>query len=106
MEHDTYSVLITRPAEADLAEIDDYISVELGAPVAAERLMDAMEAALVSLSFSPQGHPRVRDDRLAAQGYRWIGIKNYVAFYTIDAPRKTVRVERILYGRRNWQHLL
>jgi len=106
MEYNDYRVRFTKRAESDLYEIDDYISNELNASIAAERFTDALERAIGTLSFSPQGFPKVRDDRLAARGYRWIGVKNYMAFYTIDEQNKIVNVERILYGRRDWQRLL
>jgi plasmid stabilization system protein ParE len=48
----------------------------------------------------------VRDERLAVMGFRILLIKNYIAFYTIDEPNKIVNVERILYGRRDWQRIL
>ena len=106
MEYDEYRVIVTAPAKMDLIEIDDYISIELNAPIAAKKFADAAEEILGKLSFLPQGHPKVRNDRLAAKGYRWIGVKNYVAFYLINEKTKVVTVERILYGRRNWMHIL
>jgi len=105
MEFD-YRVAVAKAAKADLMEIDNYIAIELNSPMAAANFADAVEKNLGSLSFSPHGHPKVRDDRLAAKGYRWIGIKNYTAFFTIDEQSKTVNVERILYGRRDWQRIL
>jgi len=101
-----YLVMIMEPAEIDLGEIAWYISEELNAPAAARNMVLAIRKAISTLSFSPRGLPKVRDDRLAARGYRWIGIKNYVAFYTIDEQNKTVHVERILYGRRDWMRIL
>jgi len=102
-----YRVIFTAQAEKDLNEIEEYISEELHAPIAAERFTDAVENVVDHLSFLPQGYPKVRDDRLAARGYRWIGIhKNYVAFFTIDERDKIVNVERILYGRRDWMRIL
>jgi len=102
-----YRVILTTRAEKDLNEIEEYISEELHAPIAAERFTSAVESVVNNLTFSPRGHPKVRNDRLAAQGYRWIGIKrNYVAFYTIDEQAKEVWVERILYGRRDWMRIL
>ena len=105
MEFD-YRVIIMEPAEIDLGEIARYISEELNAPIAARNTVLAIRKAIATLTFSPQGLPKVRDDCLAAQGYRWVGIKNYMAFYTIDEQNKVVNVERILYGRRDWIHIL
>lgn len=54
------------------------------------------------LSFSSQG----ANNRLAAKGRRWIGVKNYMVLYTIDEQEKAVYVERILSGRRDWARIL
>jgi len=101
-----YRVNITEPAEIDLGEIAEYIAEELNAPATARNMVVNIRKTIATLSFSPQGLPKVRDDRLAAKGYRWIGIKNYVAFYTIDEQERVVNVERVLYGRRDWQNIL
>jgi len=106
MEYDEYRIIVTVPAESDLVDIHRYIAKELYGPASARNIVLEIRKALRTLSFSPQGLPKVRDDRLAARGYRWIGIKNYVAFYTIDEQNKVVNVERILHGRRDWQRLL
>ena len=87
-------------------EIDDYISIELNAPIAAQNILLSMHTAFSRLSVAPYSHSKVRDDRLSAQGYRWLGVKNYVVFYTIDEQAKSVAVARILYGRRNWAQIL
>jgi len=106
MEYNEYRVIITEAAKADLKGIRNYIAKELGAPVSAKNLILDIRKTLRTLSFSPQGLPRVRNDRLAAMGYRWIGIKNYMAFFTIVEREKEVWVERIFYGGRDWQRLL
>ena len=103
---DEYDVRPTQSAKADMVEIHQYISANLSSPSTADKMIDTIELSLAKLSFLPQGHPKVRDDRLAGKGYRWIGIKNYVAFFTIDEQEKAVNVERILYGRRDWQRIL
>ena len=106
MECDEYRVIVMDPAEADLIEIHDYISEELSAPIAAHNFLLAVRDAINQLAFSPHGHPKVRDERLAARGYRWVSVKNYVAFYSIDEHEKLVYVERVLYGRRDWANIL
>ena len=106
MESNEYAVIIAEPAKEDLIEIDDYISIELNAPVAVRNILLLMHKSFALLAFSPYSRPKVRDDRLAAQGYRWLAVKNYLVFYTIDEKSKVVAVERILYNRRNWAQIL
>jgi plasmid stabilization system protein ParE len=103
---DDFDVRPARAAQTDMVDIHRYISTDLSSPMTADKMIDTIEKALASLSFSPQSLPKVRDDRLAAKGYRWLGIKNYVAYFTVDEQANVVNVERILYGRRDWQRLL
>ena len=106
MDFNEYRVIITEPAKADIIGIHSYIAKDLNAPAAAKNLVLAIRKSTRTLTFSPQGLPRVPDDRLSAKGYRWIGIKNYMAFFTIDEQAKAVYVERILYGQRDWTRIL
>ena len=52
----------------------------------------------------PERCPRPRDLALAAKGYRYLIVENYLVFYTISG--QTVQIQRILYGRRNYQYIL
>jgi len=101
-----YKVYITKPAENDLFDIVRYISLQLNAPVAALNMFRTITDAIKNLSTAALAHPLVRDDRLAAMGYRQLIIKNYIAFYIVDEKGKCVDVDRILYARRDWQRIL
>ncbi|GHU50654.1 hypothetical protein FACS1894127_6200 [Clostridia bacterium] len=65
-----------------------------------------LKKAMFSLDTSPHSCPLVRDDALAAQGYRGMFVDSYAVFYVIAESEKTVNVSRVLYGRRNWVDLL
>lgn len=101
-----YKVDISEPAEEDLRDIIRYISSQLNAPITAMNMMEIIEDALSKISDMPEHCPIVRDERLAAMGYRRLEIKNYTAFFTINEKDKVVDVERILYARRDWANLL
>ena len=103
---DVYRVNITEHAENDLKEIVRYISAQLGAPTTAINMMRTIRKAVSKLEAGAFLHPLVRDDRLAAIGYRALIIKNYIAFYIINEKEKVVDVDRVLYGRRDWQTLI
>ena len=103
---DVYRVNITEPAENDLRDIARYISSQLNAPTTALNMVQTIKEAIATLKTSPFAHPLVRDERLAAIGYRPLLIKNYIAFYIVHKKEKVVDVDRILYGRRDWQNLL
>lgn len=99
---DVYRVNITEPAENDLREITRYISSQLNAPTTALNMMQTIKEFIATLTTSPLAYPLVRDERLAAIGYRPLLIKNYIASYVVNKKEKVVDVDRILYGRRDW----
>lgn len=101
-----YRVDVSEPAENDLRDIVRYISAQLSASMTALQMMDTVEEAIMGLAVMPQKCPPVTDERLAIMGYRKLLIKNYIVFFTIDEKSKVVNVERILYARRDWRHIL
>ena len=103
---DVYKVLITEPAEDDIRDIARYISMQLSAPATAINMVQTIRKSIAGLSIKAPVYPLVRDDRLAAIGYRMLIIKNYIAFYIVNEKSKSVDVDRILYGRRDWKSIL
>jgi len=103
---DVYRIGITEPAENDLREIARYISSQLNAPTTALNMVRTIRKAISKLKSNALIYPLVRDDRLAALGYRSLVVKNYIVFYVVSQKDKTVDVDRILYGRRDWKSIL
>lgn len=101
-----YSVEISEPAEQDVLDIARYISAELSAPEAALEMVDTLDDSMNSLDDNPKRQPLVRDDRLAARGYRALPVKNYLVFYIVDEQARVVDIIRILYNRRDWVNLI
>ena len=101
-----YKVLMTEPAADDLQSIARYIAEELLEPAIAKKLVGKIKEAVMSLAKLPARHALVADERIAAQRIRKLIVENYMAFYVISEKDETVMVIRILYGRRDWEHLL
>ncbi|MCL2634128.1 MAG: type II toxin-antitoxin system RelE/ParE family toxin [Oscillospiraceae bacterium] len=101
-----FKVFLTEPAENDLKDIALYISVNLHEPSAALNTINAIETKIENLEIMPLAYPLVRDDFLASLGYRLMPVKNYHVFYIAYEKEKTVDIERILYSRRNWKHII
>ena len=101
-----YRVHIIERAQRDLESAADYIEYSLLNPAAADDLLDAAEEALSSLSDMPQRIMLATDEVLAAWGIRFIQVKNYLAFYTVDEEKNIVHVVRFLYMKRDWQTIL
>ena len=103
---DVYNVKIMNAAENDLRDIVNYIAFELNAPTAALNMVRTIRKSIFKLKTDALLRPFVRDERLAAKGYRTLLIKNYMAFYIVNKKEKTVDVDRIIYSRRDWQNIL
>ena len=97
-----YKVKIYPPAQQDLQEIVDYLNTL--SPGAALRYYDKLTEEIASLSTMPERCPRPRDLALAAKGYRYLIVENYLIFYVVSGG--TVQIRRILYGRRDYRALL
>ena len=101
-----YKIAVSEPAENDLRDIVRYVSAQLSAPMTALKMIDTIEEAIAGLSDIPKKYPLVSDDRLKAMGYRKLLVKNYIVFFSVDDKSNIVDVERILYARRDWLHIL
>ena len=97
-----YKVKIYPSAQQDLQEIVDYLNTL--SPSAALRYYDKLTEEIASLSTMPERCPRPRDLALAAKGYRYLIVENYLIFYVVSGG--TVQIRRILYGRRDYRALL
>ena len=101
-----YFVNITDIAEEEILSTLKYISDELKAPKAANDLLDEIERHEEILGKTPNIYPKVPDEYLAIKGMKFIVIKNYLMFFTVDKDAKIVNVIRFLYGRRDWKNIL
>ncbi len=97
-----YKVKIYPSAQQDLRDIVDYLNTL--SPSAALRYYDKLTEEIASLSTMPERCPRPRDLALAAKGYRYLIVENYLIFYVVSGGM--VQIRRILYGRRDYRALL
>lgn len=101
-----WNIHITQEAEQDLNAAVDYIEYVLKNPIAADNLIDEAEDAIQNLSTDAELHQIVSDKVLESWSIRFIRIKNYLAFYTIDKETNTVYIIRFLYEKSNWSSIL
>jgi len=102
MEQRPYRYEFTPLAEQDLNDIFDYISLD--SPQTAETLIDHIQKAIEAVCDFPFSRPLLTDKILYDKGYRIIGVKNFHLFYTIN--NNVITIQRVLYGRRNYEALL
>ena len=101
-----YRINISEPADNDIRDTIRYISTQLLEPATALEMLDTFQMEIKTLSTFPHRCPLVNDERLARLGYRILQVKNYLVFFSINEKDNIVDIERILYQRRNWKHLL
>jgi len=88
----------------DVLSTTDYIKNELDAPQAAKNLAREIKLCYKKLKENPFMYPSVPNNALAAQGYRFTLIKNYLMFYTVT--EREINIIRFLYGYRDWVTIL
>ena len=94
-----YDLRILPLFEDDLDEIVDYITYRLKNPMAAERLVDDIEAAIEERCSCAEAFAPYPSSRDRLHPYYRIQVRNFTVFYVvIDGP---VEVRRILYSRSN-----
>ena len=99
---ETYKIKIFPTAKQDLEEVIGYLNTL--SPDAASKYYDLLVEEIASLSKLPERCPKPKDLALAANGYRYLIVKNYLVFYVIIGD--TVQIRRILYARRDYRALL
>ena len=99
---ETYKIKIFPTAKQGLEEVIGYLNTL--SPDAALRYYDLLVEEIASLSKMPERCPRPKDLALAAKGYRYLIVKNYLVFYAVVGD--TVQIRRILYARRDYWALL
>ena len=97
-----YKIKIFPRAKQDMEEVIDYLNTL--SPDVALKYYDLLVEEIAGLSQMPERCPRPKDLALAARGYRYLIVKNYLVVYVIAGD--TVQIRRILYARRNYKGLL
>lgn len=97
-----YEVRIFPAAQQDLLDAIDYLNTL--SPDTALKYYDRLTSEIASLSTMPERCPRPRDLALAAKGYRYLVVGNYLVFYVVTG--NVVQIRRILYARSNYNQLL
>ena len=101
-----YEILYTITAVSDLNNTIDYIDHILLDSSAADRLLDMLDTELAHLKDFPKIHEIIDDPFFKAHGIRYVVVKNYLAFYTVDEDKHIVYIIRFLYARRDWINVL
>ena len=104
MKNDKYTLKYLPLYEEDLNGIIDYISFELQSPENALKLLDRIEKSILNrldcpLSFEPYQSTKKRENP-----YYRIYVGNFTVYYVVIGD--VMEIRRILYNRRDSEHLL
>lgn len=102
----SYNVVISESAQRDLLDIFDYIAYELREPESASNLLSKIRTKVISLENFPDRNNIITEPKYEAHKIRWCPIENFVIFYQVCELESRVFILRILYNKRNWEHLL
>lgn len=94
-------VRLLRAAEDDLSEAIIYIAQDN--PVAAERLLAHIEKNLENLASYPHSGTAPQEPVIAAAGFRYLVVDNYLVFYIVEDD--VVFVHRIIHGARDYRRI-
>lgn len=98
---DSYEIIMTDDATADLIELRDYIAEVLLAPETALSYIRAIRAEISTLSEMPARIRTVDDEPWHSRGIRRIIAKNFYVYYRIDESSKRLYILNIIYNKRD-----
>lgn len=94
-------IVYTNTARRDLREIYEYIAYTLLVPDTEKAVSEKLLREARSLESLPERNPLYRDEPWHSQGVRFLRVKNYLVFYTVNPDADTVSIARIMYGGRD-----
>ena len=99
-----YDLIITPLAMGDIESITDYLNTF--SPNISLNYYENIDQAIFSLSTMPERCALVRNESLREKGYRWISARNYTIYFVVDNQNNVVRIERVLYSKREYDVIL
>ena len=94
-------IVYTFAARQDLRDIYEYIAFVLLSPDTAQALTEKLMAEIRALEHHPERNALYRDEPWRSQGVRFVPVRNYLVFYTVNNGTETVSIARIMYGGRD-----
>ncbi len=95
---------ISPEAANDLQEIREYVTAQLGAPAAAQKLVSRILQSMRRLADFPESGPALSSVLNVETNYRFLVCENYLIFYRLE--QQTIFIVRVLYGKRDYMKLL
>lgn len=97
----TYKVIVTPDAEADLAEIRDYIAYTLMVPETAKDYLEDLKTEIKNLAHIGNSIAPVPDEPWHSRGLRKVIAKRFYIYYIADDKSSTIYVMNVIYTARD-----
>ncbi len=97
----SYKIIITPDAEADLIEIRNYIAFSLLVPDVALHYIRSIRNEIGKLSYMAGSIAPVQHEPWRSCGVRKITAKAFFVYYRIDESAKRVYIMNVIYARRD-----
>jgi len=91
-------------AQKDLRDITNYIAETLKSPVAAMKLVDALDSSISLLKQFPYSCKVYQPVELLETEYRVLPVKKYMVFYAVK--ENEIEIHRIVYARMNFENII
>ena len=98
---DSYEIIMTPDATADLVELRDYIADVLLVPDTALSYIRAIHEEISKLSEMPGRIKPVDDEPWNSRGIRKTMAKNFYVYYRINEDAKQVYILNVIYNKRD-----
>lgn len=96
---DSYEIIITPDAEADLFEIRDYIAYTLSVPEIALSYIRTIRSEIQKLTYMASSIAPVEREPWHSRGVRKIIAKNFYIYYRPDNPSGKVYILNVIYSK-------
>ena len=92
----------------DANEIASYIRDTLQNPIAAQKLIDDVEKAILGRLQSAESFAKYHSDRERKDSYYTIRVRNFTVFYVVltEGSTKVMEIRRLLYSRRDFNQFV
>ena len=98
-----YSILVAESFRRDLIGAIGYLVDELGSPMAAGRLLDAVDNAIDLMGRMPEMHAVSSKPLLGERGFRECLVEGYVIVYRIEG--KAIAIQRLFHQSQDYERL-
>lgn len=97
----SYQIIVTPDAEADLAEIRDYIAYKLRSPETAIEYLEDLKSEIQKLSHRGTSIAPVPEEPWHSRGLRKVTAKKFYIYYLVREDVAAVFVMNVIYTGRD-----